>query len=134
VISKDTPSFVDDGSDAEPLLCGFCVTGSVTVRSERDEQDETGHDLEIEGYLPERADFTGKIVKSTDGATSFSRPPPSTTRPSLCVRILWQFYATRLVLPLADHQVSPDPNPPRTFRRVCQAAGRIARAQVFVVA
>jgi hypothetical protein len=49
---ENTPrGFVDDGSDAELVLRVVCVTGRVTIRSERDEQDASGHNPAIEGYL-----------------------------------------------------------------------------------
>jgi hypothetical protein len=33
------------------VLRGVCVTGSVTIGSERDEQDASGHDPPMEAYL-----------------------------------------------------------------------------------
>jgi len=60
-----------------------CVSGSVTVRSELDGQDTTGRNPAVEGYLAWRAEFRRKIASSEEHAIWFSRPPPSTTRPSL---------------------------------------------------
>src|SRR5712691_11607560 len=59
-----------------PLLCYLCVTGSVTVRSQQDSQDATGHDSIIEPYLSSRGDFMGKIASSEKAPIRFSRPPP----------------------------------------------------------
>ena len=43
--------FVDNDWEARLCYCSVCVTGSVTVRTERDEQDATGHTSAIEVYL-----------------------------------------------------------------------------------
>ena len=68
-----------------------CVTVSVTIGSGRDGQDGTGHDRIIEPYLALCADFTRKIASSRNLPMRFSRPPPSTTRPSLRVEIRPEF-------------------------------------------
>ena len=44
---------------------------SVTVRSERDGQDTTGHDSIVESYLAQRPDFTSEFANSTNGPTVF---------------------------------------------------------------
>ena len=44
-------SLVDVGLNVALLVRAACVTGSVTLGSERDEQDATGHDSMIEPYL-----------------------------------------------------------------------------------
>ena len=68
---------------ARSSLARPCVTRSVTIGSERDDQDTTGHDTIIEAYLAWSADFRRKIASSKESPIRFSRPPPSTTRPSL---------------------------------------------------
>jgi hypothetical protein len=61
----------------------FCVTLSVAVGTRRDGQDTTGQNSIIEAYLAPRADSTKEFANSTNRPIRFSRPPPSTTRPSL---------------------------------------------------
>ena len=63
------------------------VTASVTVRSGRDGQDGTGHDRIIEPYPARRAGFRRKIDDLKNCGVRVSRPPPSTTRPSLRIEI-----------------------------------------------
>src|SRR5438093_1275847 len=70
---------------------GFCVTVSVAVGSQRDGSDATGHKSIIEPYPAQRADFTKEFANSTKSPICFSRPPPSTTRPSLRSRPLEEF-------------------------------------------
>ena len=61
------------------------ATAMSSGRGSRDDQDTTGHDPIIESYLASRAEFRRKIANSEEHAIRFSRPPPSTTRPSLRV-------------------------------------------------
>ena len=65
----------------------FCVTGSVAGGTPRDGQDTTGREAINAPYLAPRADFTGNFADSSIRPIRFSRPPPSTTRPSLRVGI-----------------------------------------------
>ena len=66
-----------------PYPSGVCATGSVTIGSGRDEEDTTGRYPIVEPYLTRRAEFGRKIANSRRRPVRFSRPPPSTTRPSL---------------------------------------------------
>ena len=67
------------------------VTVSVTVRSERDDQDTTRRPPVIIRYLAANVEFARKIQKERTGRWRFSRPPPSTTRPSLRVEFAPEF-------------------------------------------
>jgi hypothetical protein len=60
-----------------------CVTLSVTIGSERDAWDTTGRAGITRRYLARGAEFRPKIPNFRDGPNWVSRPPPSTTRPSL---------------------------------------------------
>ena len=77
--------------DGEPIEGEVCVTNSVAVGTPRDGQDATGRNSIIEPYLAPRADFTKEFANSTKRSIRFSRPPPSTTRPSLRVEISPEF-------------------------------------------
>ena len=48
-----------------------CVTGSVTIRSERDDQDTTGRAPVIEPYPARRAEFRGKSRFLKNGGSGF---------------------------------------------------------------
>jgi hypothetical protein len=62
-----------------------CVTGSVTIGSERDAQVTTRRTWIARRYLVKGAEFRTKIAILANRLIRFSRPPPSTTRPSLRV-------------------------------------------------
>jgi hypothetical protein len=62
-----------------------CVTPSVTIESEQDAQDTTGRTSIRACYLARRAEFRRKIANFGNRLGRFSRPPPSTARPSLRV-------------------------------------------------
>jgi hypothetical protein len=70
---------------------GFCVTGSVAVGTPRDGQDTPGRESVNAPYLAQRADFTGNFANLAKRPIRLSRPPPSTTRPSLRVEIAPEF-------------------------------------------
>ena len=77
--------------DSIGLIREACVTRSVTIRSERDAQDTTRRTWVRRLDLAQRAEFRKKIADFEDPAARLSRPPPSTTRPSLRIKIWPEF-------------------------------------------
>jgi hypothetical protein len=86
----------------------LCVTPSVTIGSEVDGQDITGRSSMRRRYVAQRAEFRPKIANFAKCPIRFSRPPPSTTRPSLRVEILAKIRAIAAPPLLPRLHVSPE--------------------------